>query len=165
MQRVWIRVTSATQPTAALYHRTKTGSESEILCLYFLSCICDNYINEFKILWRVYPLLGNDSLAKHIPAEANARNNRTYIARQRRNKHASSTIQTVFSVGSVPRGYKRAQSEDAKEYRTVIESSRIECSELAAAEMTRKELDDAKKTSRVIWSYSEIVINPLPGYD
>jgi hypothetical protein len=31
--------------------------------------------------------------------------------------------------------------------------------------MARKELDCDKKTSSVISSYSETVINPLPGYD
>jgi hypothetical protein len=31
--------------------------------------------------------------------------------------------------------------------------------------MARKELDCAKKTSGVILSYLETVINPLPGYD
>jgi hypothetical protein len=40
-------------------------------------------------------------VAKHIPAEANARNNKTSIARQRRGKQSLSTIQAVFSVGSV----------------------------------------------------------------
>jgi hypothetical protein len=31
--------------------------------------------------------------------------------------------------------------------------------------MARKELDGEKKTSRVIRSFNETVINPLPGYD
>jgi hypothetical protein len=31
--------------------------------------------------------------------------------------------------------------------------------------MARMELDCDKATSRVIWSYSENVINPLPEYD
>jgi hypothetical protein len=45
-------------------------------------------------------------LGQHIPAQANARDNRTSIARQRRGKHASSTVWVMFPVGSVPRGYK-----------------------------------------------------------
>jgi hypothetical protein len=31
--------------------------------------------------------------------------------------------------------------------------------------MVRMELGGAKKTSCVIWSYSETLVNPLPGYD
>jgi ABC-type enterochelin transport system ATPase subunit len=93
-------------------------------------------------------LLGNDSV--NTFPEANALKNRTSIARQRINKHISLTIQDLFSVCSVPRVYKRAQSEDATEYRTVVESNRVESSELAAAEMARKELGGANKTSCVI---------------
>jgi hypothetical protein len=43
---------------------------------------------------------------KHIPAGANARSNRTSIARQRINKHASLTIEAVFSACPVQSGYK-----------------------------------------------------------
>jgi hypothetical protein len=37
-------------------------------------------------------------LGKHIPAEANASNNRTSTARQRISKYASLTIESVFSA-------------------------------------------------------------------
>jgi hypothetical protein len=45
-------------------------------------------------------------LGIHIPEEANARNNRTSIARQRISKYASLTIEAVFSAWSVQSGYK-----------------------------------------------------------
>jgi hypothetical protein len=60
---------------------------------------------------------------------------------------------TVFAVGYLPRSYKRAQSEERTEYnecRTVVEISRVEFSELAAAVMAREELDCDGKTSSVI---------------
>jgi hypothetical protein len=41
-------------------------------------------------------LIARQQLGKHIPARANARDNRTSIARQQRDKHASSKIQAVF---------------------------------------------------------------------
>jgi hypothetical protein len=53
-------------------------------------------------------------------------------------------------VASVPRAYKRAQSEDGAQ-RSIQQYSRVaDSSELAAAEMERKELGDTKKTSCVI---------------
>jgi hypothetical protein len=58
-------------------------------------------------------LIARLPLATHITAEANVRNNRTSIARQRLGKDASSTIQALFSVWSVPSCYKRTQSEEA----------------------------------------------------
>jgi hypothetical protein len=54
--------------------------------------------------------IARQRVAKHIPAEANARNSRTSIARQLRGKQALSTIQALFSVGSVQSGYKRVES-------------------------------------------------------
>jgi hypothetical protein len=49
--------------------------------------------------------IARQRVAEHILAEANARDSRS-IARQRRGKQALSTIQAVFSVGSVQSGYK-----------------------------------------------------------
>jgi hypothetical protein len=47
---------------------------------------------------------------KHIPAGANARNNRTSIAKQRISKHATLTIEAVFSTWSVQSEYKEVFS-------------------------------------------------------
>jgi hypothetical protein len=62
----------------------------------------------YYVLWRVCLLLGNDS-GKHIPAEANERNNRNSIARQRISKH-SLRIEAVYSVWSVQSRYKEGFS-------------------------------------------------------
>jgi hypothetical protein len=53
--------------------------------------------------------IARQRVAKQIPAEANARNNRTSVARKRRGRQALSTIQAVFSVGSVQSSYKRVE--------------------------------------------------------
>jgi hypothetical protein len=66
-----------------------------------------------KLLWSVCLLLDNDSL-KTFP-QKQERNNEASITRQRQSKHASLTIKTGFSVLSMPRGYKRTQSEDGTE--------------------------------------------------
>jgi hypothetical protein len=60
-------------------------------------------------------LIARQRLAKHIFAEANARNNRASVARARLGIYASSTTEAMFAVWSVPRGCKRTQSEDATE--------------------------------------------------
>jgi hypothetical protein len=51
--------------------------------------------------------IARQQLGKHIPVEANARNNRTSIAKQRISKHASLTIEAVFSAWSVQSCYKK----------------------------------------------------------
>jgi hypothetical protein len=50
--------------------------------------------------------IARQRLSKHIPTRAKARDSRTSIARQRCGKHASSTIEAMFSVGYVESGYK-----------------------------------------------------------
>jgi hypothetical protein len=51
--------------------------------------------------------------------------------------------------------------EDCRELGRVLEMAVEGDSE----EVARNEVDCAKRTSYVICSYSETVINPLPGYD
>jgi hypothetical protein len=62
-----------------------------------------------------YRPIARQRVGKHIPAGANARNNRTSIARQRISKHASITIETVFSAWSVQSGYKEVFGNVEKE--------------------------------------------------
>jgi hypothetical protein len=50
-------------------------------------------------------------VAKYIPVEASVQNNRRSIVRQRRGKQALSTIQSVFSVGSVQSDIRESSSE------------------------------------------------------
>jgi hypothetical protein len=58
-------------------------------------------------------------LGKHIPAGANASNNRMATARQRISKHASLTIEAVCSAWSVQSGYIEV-SGSIEKYRTVV---------------------------------------------
>jgi hypothetical protein len=53
-----------------------------------------------------YKPIARQRLGKHIPTGANELNNRTSVARQRISKHASLTIEAVFSAWSVQSGYK-----------------------------------------------------------
>jgi hypothetical protein len=52
-----------------------------------------------------YRSIARQRFGKHIPAGTKTSNNKTSIARQRRCKHASSTIEAVFFAWSVPRSY------------------------------------------------------------
>jgi hypothetical protein len=71
---------------------------------------CDRILWEFEIvryknIVTCIPI-ARQRLGKHIPARANARKNRTSIARQRISKHASLTIEAVFSAWPVQRTYE-----------------------------------------------------------
>jgi hypothetical protein len=57
-----------------------------------------------------YRLIARQQLGKHIHAQADARNNRMSIARQRNIKLAFIKIKTVFSAWSVKNGYKEVFS-------------------------------------------------------
>jgi hypothetical protein len=57
-------------------------------------------------------------LGKHIPARANARKDKTSIARQRISKHASLTTETVCSAWSAQSGYKEVFSSMERLSRT-----------------------------------------------
>jgi hypothetical protein len=67
----------------------------------------------------------------------------------------------VFSVGSAPRLYNEDLTQLELELGRVLEMA----AEDNWGEMARKELHSAKKTSYMIWSDVETVINPFPGYD
>jgi hypothetical protein len=54
------------------------------------------YLQAYNIV--KYIPIARQRLSKHIPARANARKNRTSIAKQRTSKHATLTIETVFCV-------------------------------------------------------------------
>jgi hypothetical protein len=105
--------------------------------------------------------IAKQRLSKHIPAEANAHNNKTSIAKQRISKHAFLAVEAVFYAWSVQSAYKDVFSSCCQELGPFVEMTVQGNWE----EMARKESDGVKKTSCVVWSYSETVINPLLGYD
>jgi hypothetical protein len=111
--------------------------------------------------------IARQRLGKHIPAEPNARNNRTFIARQRISKLSSLTIEAMCSVWSLPRGYKRTENTRQNivfEWRVEFSVASLPGYELGSRGiessrafgigtcriMTRKELSPEKKTPCVI---------------
>jgi hypothetical protein len=68
-----------------------------------------HYLKLYRNTYCTCIPIARQRVAKHVTAEANAWNNRTFIARLRRGKQDLSIIQTVFSVGSVQIGYKRVE--------------------------------------------------------
>jgi hypothetical protein len=105
-------------------------------------------------------------LGKHIPAEAYARKNNTSIARQRISKQAFSRIETLCFLRGPCRGVIKGRR---KSFESCFCQELGRVLEMAVQgdweQMAKKELDCAKKTSHMIWSDSETVINLLPGHD
>jgi hypothetical protein len=69
-----------------------------VRCLWILGVTVLNIV--------MYRPIGRQRLGRHIPVEANAGDNRTSIARQWISKHASLTIEAVFSVWPMQSVYK-----------------------------------------------------------
>jgi hypothetical protein len=116
-----------------------------------------------KTILEYIPIIATQRHGKHIPAGANSRDNRTSIARQRVSKHASLTIETAFIC--VLGQHRAVKNRDEFETPACRDLS-LELNWVGSCRiMTRNELDCAKKTSYVIWSDRETVINPLPGCD
>jgi hypothetical protein len=76
-------------------------------------CCSVNYINIVT-----HEPIARQRPGKHIPMEENVPNNRMSIARPRISKHASLTIEAVFSAWSVQSGYRELFGS-IEQYRTV----------------------------------------------
>jgi hypothetical protein len=101
-------------------------------------------------------------LSKDIPAEADARSNTTSITRQRISKPALSTIKRLcFLCDPCLWVIKRQR----RSLFSRIGSSSGDGSWRRLRKMAINELGWAKRTSCMIRSYSETVINLLPGND
>jgi hypothetical protein len=64
-------------------------------------------------------------LGKHISAQAKSLNSRMSVTRKQMSKHASLTIEAVFSLGSVQRGYKEVFRSIEQESNTSTVTLRV----------------------------------------
>jgi hypothetical protein len=147
--------------------------------IYYTLCIMLYYI----VLWRVYPLIGNDSVNTFPKEPTRVTTGRLMLGNGEVNtprqqyslcflrgpwrgvikgrshktrpsiEHSSRECRVQFPDSSLP-GYELGSWGIGLSWVFWIGSCRI---------MSRKELGGARKTSCVIWSESETVINPLPG--
>jgi hypothetical protein len=111
-----------------------------------------------------YRPIARQRLGKHIPSGANTRNNRTSIARQPISKQAFSTTERLFFLHDPCRDVIKGQRRSFE----LVVKNWVEFWRWQSKVIEKKWQErnwTAKKTSCVILSDSEAVINPLPGYD
>jgi hypothetical protein len=94
--------------------------------------------------------IARQRLGKHIPAEENARNNRTSIARQRISKNASLTIEAVFTAWSVQSGYKEVFSNRVSSEMGNVRSKRVPMKNSSFELVVRKRVEFWRWQSKVI---------------
>jgi hypothetical protein len=125
--------------------------------LFEISCI-RSFEPRTRILWRVYPLLGNDSVNRFLWKQARA-NSRTSTARQWISKRASLTIEAVFSAWSFKSGYQvwfNWGQLAVRSWESSVEEEFVWESKKGIRLCKKEFICDLK--------YSEAAINPLPGY-
>jgi hypothetical protein len=80
-------------------------------CIQF-SLQCAHYLHCSHFSTVMCIPIARQWLNKYIHTQANVHDNRMSVVRQQRGTHALSTVQAVFSVWPVQRGYKRTHSEE-----------------------------------------------------
>jgi hypothetical protein len=115
----------------------------------------------FNIVARI--AITRQRLGKHIPAQRISLNNRTFLARQRISKHTSSTIDAVFSVGSVQRKCSAEQCEWSSSVSSREEQSRVSAPQPAGISGTELSRVSASQSAGISGTELSRVSAPQPA--